>query len=280
MIDPFASTRKVALADVPIAGVGRKYDKVTARDCMLLEPEKEIPHQIEKYRRSGIPVGSRALHPGLIDDFQSGEHLNKLFGKAGSEEDDSWRTQRSSELQEQMQASREQIYATQKREPLGKSYCRGFKLPQTDDPNGLTFGKTFHDGFVDNRGGINAKTALYPSEESSEAAFREQYIKSHHAYDVGQQKTRHYQWPQSVAKNAESHVFGVGVGSHKAMNNTSINVQQQFQPADRNSVVVDRVDSIQGLKDQLGKCRNLMQNTNVDPNMGKHISLFIDTKLM
>jgi hypothetical protein len=23
-------------------------------------------------------VGSRALHPGLADDFQSGEHLNKL----------------------------------------------------------------------------------------------------------------------------------------------------------------------------------------------------------
>lgn len=92
------------------------------------------------------------------------------------------------------------------------------------------------------------------------------------------------------------------------MNNTSINVQQQFEvlyphvethvliqrtlfthliyisfiyvypshiclptskAAEKNSVVVDRAESIQGLKDQLGKCRNLLQNRDANPNMGK-----------
>lgn len=57
------------------------------------------------------------------------------------------------------------------------------------------------------------------------------------------------------------------MGSHKAMNNTSINVHQQFQATEKSSVVVDRVESIQGLKDQLGKCRNLLQNREADPNM-------------
>jgi hypothetical protein len=37
---------------------------------------------------------------------------------------------------------------------------------------------------------------------------------------------------------------------------------------EKSSVVVDRVESIQGLKDQLGKCRNLLQNRAADPNMG------------
>lgn len=71
-------------------------------------------------------------------------------------------------------ASREQIYATQKREPLGKSFTRGFKLPQTDDPRGLTFGKTYNNDFIDNKGGLHAKEALYPNTESNDEAFREQ----------------------------------------------------------------------------------------------------------
>jgi hypothetical protein len=77
-IDPFASTRKVALEDVPIAGIGQRvfifififiiiymciaqlfahvfrvylflyhqYDKVSAKDCMVLPQEREIPHQV------------------------------------------------------------------------------------------------------------------------------------------------------------------------------------------------------------------------------------------
>jgi hypothetical protein len=48
--------------------------------------------QIDKYRRSGIPVGSRVLHPGATDDFISGEHLNKVYGATGDKEDTSWRS--------------------------------------------------------------------------------------------------------------------------------------------------------------------------------------------
>ena len=187
------------------------------------------------------------------------------FGRSGNKEDTSWRTNRSTELQEQMVAAREQIYHTVRREPLGKSFTRGFTLPETKDPKGLVFGKSYRVDGADDRGGFAAKGAIYPSAEASDDVYREQYIKSHHAYDVGQQKSRQYVWPTSIDKDKTGHVFGVGVGSHKSMNNTSANIHQQFQGASGKLVVSERVESIAGLKDQLGKCRNLLQTREVDP---------------
>jgi len=50
------------------------------------------------------------------------------------------------------------------------------------------------------------------------------------------------------------------------MNNTSANIKQQFEAPGGNAVVSERVESIQNLKDQLGRCRHLMQDRNVDPS--------------
>ena len=36
-----------------------------------------------------------------------------------------------------------------------------------------------------------------------------------------------------------------------------------------NAVVSERVESVQNLKDQLGRCRHLLQDRNVDPSFGK-----------
>ena len=110
-----------------------------------------------------------------------------------------------------------------------------------------------------------AKTSIYPSEPAQDEEFRDQYIKSNHAYDVGQQKSRHYHWPTSIDQDKASHSFGVGVGSHKSMNNTSTNIQQQFEGVKGSTVAIERVEAIQGMKDQLGKCRNLLQTREVDP---------------
>jgi len=233
---------------------------------MTLGPEKEVPDAVQKYRKSAIPAGSRVLHPGIVDDFKSGDHLTKKYGAGGAKVDDAWRTMRPSEMDDQMRHAREQVYASVKREPLGKTFSRNFSLPQSNDPRGHTFGKAFSDGSNDNRGGFAAKTSLYPSADANDDAHREQYIKSHHAYDVGQQKSRDYQWPGNIAMNQRDHVFGVGVGSHKAMNNSSVNIRQQFQAPTGNAVVSERVESVQNLKDQLGRCRHLLQDRNVDPS--------------
>jgi len=79
-----------------------------------------------------------------------------------------------------MLATREQIYATVRREPLGKPYTRGFQLPVSTDSRGPIFGKACGDGGVagDNRGGFAAKGALYPSVEASDEQFREQYVQT------------------------------------------------------------------------------------------------------
>jgi len=269
--DPFASTRRVALQDVPIAGAlpQRKDLKETAKLCMTVQPPAEVPHEIEKYRRSGIEPGSRVLHPGLVDDFRGGLAPQSMtYGRSGVKEDTSWKDARSTELQDKMVAAREQIYATVRREPLGKSYSRGFKLPESTDPQGHIYGKPLRGiGKADDRGGFATKGALYPSAEASDEVYREQYIKSHHAYDVGQQKSRHYQWPSDIEKDKKGHVFGVGVGSHKAMNNTSGSIAQQFQLPPSQLVVSERAEAMQGLKDQLGKSRNLLQGRAADPNM-------------
>jgi hypothetical protein len=269
--DPFASTRKVALQDVPIAGAlpKRKENKDTAKSCMTVRPSAEVPHEVEKYRRSGIAPGARVLHPGLVDDFRSGlASPSVMYGRSGVKEDSSWKDKRSTELQDEMVAAREQIYATVRREPLGKSYSRGFKLPETADPRGHMYGKPLRGaGESDGRAGFATKGALYPSVEASDEVYREQYIKSHHAYDVGQQKTRHYEWPSDIERDKKGHVFGVGVGSHKAMNNTSGSIAQQFQPPPSQLVVSERAEAVQGLKDQLGKARNLLQGRAADPTM-------------
>jgi hypothetical protein len=49
------------------------------------------------------------------------------------------------------------------------------------------------------------------------------------------------------------------------MNNTSSNIQQLFQPVPVPVVVNERIEAVQGLKDQLGKCINLLQNRAADP---------------
>lgn len=269
-VDPFASTRKLALANVPIAGAlpKRKENSDTARSCMTVPPPAEVPHEVEKYRRSAIPPGARVLHHGIVDDFRSGEHEMRMYGRSGVKEDTSWRDKRSTELQDQMVVAREQIYATVRREPLGKSYTRGFNLPESGDPRGHTYGKAYRGvGEPDDRGGFAAKGSLYPSVEASDEVYREQYIKSHHAYDVGQQKSRHYQWPSNIEQDKKAHVFGVGVGSHKAMNNTSASIQQQFQAPPGQLVISERAEAMANLKDQLGKARNLLQGRAADPAM-------------
>ncbi len=87
--------------------------------------------------------------------------------------------QRPSELQEQVVAAREQIYATVRREPLGKAYQRNFKLPESSDPRGHVYGKSCNQGGTgteDPSRGIPAKSSLYPTTDASDEQFREQCV--------------------------------------------------------------------------------------------------------
>jgi len=90
----------------------------------------------------------------------------------------------------------EAVYHSSKREPLGKGWVRGHKLPpHTQDPAFEGFGRRTQ--FAG-----NSKESMYPrdTEPESEVAHA-QYCKTHGSFEAGEQLKRNYRWPKGVGGN-------------------------------------------------------------------------------
>ncbi|KAJ8612265.1 hypothetical protein CTAYLR_002921 [Chrysophaeum taylorii] len=229
------------------AGTTTQFGKDTARSCLTLEDEKapRTPPAVRRWRKSNFcEPGLRVIHPGLQEDFRDKEH-NIRFGKIKIESDhveDVWQQPGTeSEYARVKEAHKNAVYASERREPLGKSSSRVL-------PGGDAFGKkttTTDDG---------AKKLIYA--RTNIDARKVQYVKSHGSFDPGEQLTRNYDWKGC---DLRVHRFGTGNGSHLAFNGAAPGaVAALRRPSDGDPTLSStRVQNFKDLHDKLGRARNL-----------------------
>ncbi|KAK9823062.1 hypothetical protein WJX81_005585 [Elliptochloris bilobata] len=121
----------------------------------------------------------------------------------------------------------ERIYASTRREPLGRSWVRGHELP----PEGCTFGRPPTDA------GERAVQAIFPTGrpwQSSQDPSHPQhalYIRSHGSHGPGEQRRRGYNWAGAGLDPTE-HVFGLSAGAPRASCTTAYSAAEQQPDAD------------------------------------------------
>ena len=157
-------------------------------------PPPPTPPHVRKWRKSNfVEPGKRVIHPGMQDDFANGVDPNKIFGTGTASEsdhvEDVWKNpEGDTEFQKAKNALNEKFYKSVKREPLGKSYNRGHKMPE------FMHDKSFRHGCKSVKG-QTAQEVLNPADETEDdREGAKLYIKSHGSYGPGEQKRRNYNW--------------------------------------------------------------------------------------
>ncbi|XRB21531.1 EF-hand domain-containing family member B [Pseudoscourfieldia marina] len=166
------------------------------------------PPEIKKYRQSTAHVpGAIVKHFGLADDkpLLDGPYGVKTVSSESVAE--VIQTVEKSELKEWAKERREDIYASNKREPLGKSLNRGHKLPEVLETGEAPFGNAV--GATELAKHPAAKGLIYPvdSTEPETEDVHRMYIRTHHDYAPGEQRTRGYDWEGSGI-NLKVNTFG------------------------------------------------------------------------
>lgn len=195
--------------ELRVAGARTKLDEATTGTCLVHEGRPGTPPHVKKWRKFREP-GKRVIHPGLRD-LETREVVKVTV--ASDHIEDVW-GQPMSAYAMAKDAQRESVYRSSQREPLGRSYVRGHKVPDG------TFGKKTAVGSE------STKELLWaPSEDTS--------------MPPGHQRSRDYDW----SVDPDTHRFGVGSGSHVAMNgNTSHTWFPHEEPTrELPSLLVDRL---------------------------------------
>ena len=143
------------------------------------------PPHIKKWRKNHEP-GVQSTHPGVADDldYKRGEE-DPIYGRTepvGVKVHDIMNVAPKSFLLDKANLKKEQIYLSQKREPLGKQYTRGHQLPPSLVEKG--FGRATPQDVS----GDLTKQLLMPVERLISEEEKALYIKSHANYDPGEQR--------------------------------------------------------------------------------------------
>jgi hypothetical protein len=153
----------------------------------------------------------------------------------------------------------ESIYDSAKREPLGKSYVRGHKLPAT------TEAPEFH-GFGKKAGPVqDGKEVLFPRGvlPESEGAHKN-YVKTHGNFAPGEMFVRKYDWPKEVTDNPHFR-FGVaeysGAGRKGNGAKSALNMEAEEDGSMPTTRIVQRTseDYRHVASDHLAAAKNMMQ---------------------
>ena len=111
---------------------------------------------------------------------------------------------------------KENKYASNMREPLGKSFQRDYNWPTAAEGGQGKFG-------VPTIGSESAKEVLYPmgGEMEEKGDIAKMYSKTHGNFAPGEQRARQYEWP--VEK--DTHRFGYG--EQKLLNGASMSIHSE-----------------------------------------------------
>ena len=197
-----------AIDRVPFIPYAGSYQSMKSKDNnidmnlrpdLYFSPETTTPDKIKKYRDSlRQRVGVKQLHPGIYDDPRDYENLRHgITTKSSDHVPDVIKGLNLNGNNSFMNELAESRYASNKREPLGKSIVRNYKFPEVVKSADFKFG-------VPTTGILNAKNLIYYGSKEEPEDVKNLYYKSHGTTDPGKQNTRYYKWNFDPNK----HTFG------------------------------------------------------------------------
>eukprot|EP01062_Namystynia_karyoxenos_P009232 TRINITY_DN13256_c0_g1_i1.p1 TRINITY_DN13256_c0_g1~~TRINITY_DN13256_c0_g1_i1.p1 ORF type:complete len:474 (+),score=147.35 TRINITY_DN13256_c0_g1_i1:93-1424(+) len=237
---------------IPPAGKVQSDPLSTVEMCVKHDEtgRAPTPQELAAWRKSTrLAVGRVGVHPGKARDPGPPD---MRFGCKNRYDDsalDLIQADKSGFFLQRQLEQREAVYASSRREPLGKSLNRGHKLPEKAAREDFRFGQA-------TTASESAKGVIYPpnlEDEEEERKNHEMYCRSHHGYDAGEQKTRGYNWGSHAIDPKE---FRFGVVERDAQRE---GVKQALgYAAEEPTVIVRRTleDFKDTAHDALGTCRN------------------------
>ncbi|GAX80864.1 hypothetical protein CEUSTIGMA_g8299.t1 [Chlamydomonas eustigma] len=189
------------------AGVTTSLNE-TAKDAVTWDQPPSTPPEQKKYRQSTLHEPGRIVrHYGTAEDaLQEGPFGEKTVSILGDNVATNMKNYPDSEITRWQLDRAEDKYASSQREPLGQTYVRGFKMPDGLGTE-VAFGKKIGAKELERKGQV--RSVVFPTEEppSEDAAAHELYVRTHAAYDPGEQRRRHYDW-QQTGVDPTTHKFG------------------------------------------------------------------------
>eukprot|EP00892_Ulva_mutabilis_P010820 jgi/Ulvmu1/810/UM010_0184.1 len=189
----------------------------SASSCLTWSSRPQTPGEIAKYRQSRLhEPGQIYRHFGAASDPVD---TNKVYGRESNKEETLekvFKTYPESDMMRWTLDRSEDVYHSNTREPLGKSWNRGHSIPShlgTDVPFGHRINAK------QNSAVSLARSALAPvdreHEDSDEpgTAAHVLYVRTHGAYAPGEQRRRPYDWA-ATGINPAAHRFGAVEKSH------------------------------------------------------------------
>ena len=169
------------------------------RPDLYFSPETKTPDNIKKYRDSlRQSVGVKQIHPGLYDDPRDYENLRHgITSKSSDHVPDLIKGLNLDGNKEFMNELSESRYASNKREPLGKSIVRNYKFPEVVKSTDFKFG-------IPTSGFLSANKLIYYGAKEEPEDVKNLYYRSHGTTDPGKPNTRYYKWNF----DPQNHVFG------------------------------------------------------------------------
>ncbi|KAL3146785.1 hypothetical protein ABBQ38_014767 [Trebouxia sp. C0009 RCD-2024] len=215
--DAYIQPRRPVLAHVQAAGDATRANADCTASCLSFDERPQTPDHQKKYRQSVLhEPGKIVRHFGVAEDpihegcfgratiARPGESVADYIGSYPQSSLAQWALQRS-----------EDVYASSKREPLGRGYVRGHHIPAGLGA-AVPFGVAVHAKELDKAG--QAKAAMFPQANPAGSSRDPQdpshhlYVTSHGAYGAGEQRHRHYDWDRTGLDPA-THSFGLAPSS-------------------------------------------------------------------
>lgn len=224
----------------------------STKACLTFDDRPSTPPEIRKFRRSAAMEPGKSHH--RFDDKITLKLNEKVFGihseTSASNAAALINLPKSTLVQDIKTGKAEQIYQSNKKEPLGKPYTRHYELPEN------TLNQSFGIKTVSSL--EPAKAIIFPTVTEDVNAGVELYKKSHGSYAPGEQKSRHYTWKNDL----NTMTFGMK-GTSVAFNGVSKNVEDVLKSKGEHSECVDTVsvEAYRKRQDQLGISRNLSQDS-------------------
>jgi hypothetical protein len=218
---------------------------MSIRQDLYFSPKTTTPDNIKKYRDSlRQRVGVKQIHPGIYDDPKDYENMvHGVVTKSSDHVPDLIKGLNMDGNKYFMNQLAESHYASNKREPLGKSIVRNYKFPDSVKKEGFQFG-------VPTTGITNAKDLIYYGVNDEHDKIKLLYYKSHGVTDPGQQSTRFYKWNF----DPKTHKFGYFQQGEIDGAKNSLKSDTLFNPYPQTKLVNKRYEDFrQATEDMLGK---------------------------
>eukprot|EP00927_Polykrikos_kofoidii_P019589 TRINITY_DN19174_c0_g1_i3.p1 TRINITY_DN19174_c0_g1~~TRINITY_DN19174_c0_g1_i3.p1 ORF type:complete len:490 (+),score=75.01 TRINITY_DN19174_c0_g1_i3:201-1670(+) len=197
---------KAAGFEAPGRGDGtRQILKTEASEQRAPTPEAEKRYRREYQRQ----VGKSAVSKGQ-EDLPLHQVDGKGFGRPSQRSESAGRLMQAAGQRSSFEDRAEMIYESNKREPVGKGFSRGMKPPSraAEDPE-FRFGQPT--GAATNCMVQQGKDTIAPAEQAEDPETHARYVRTHQAFDPGEQVDRRYAWPTGIKD--PKHAFGRADGA-------------------------------------------------------------------